>query len=83
MSLSECTTGEKPGLPREKYLEVKPLMFWPHLMAYGILDPRPGIKPMSLAQEAWSLNHWTAGEVPAKPFFNTRFLEPWAFRIGG
>ena len=66
--MKACTIGAKPGLPREKYLEAKPLMFWPYLMAYGILDPRPGIKPISLARQAWSLNHWTAGEVPTKPF---------------
>ena len=29
-----------------------------------ILVPRTGIEPMPLAVEAWSLNHWTAREVP-------------------
>ena len=67
----------------EKSIWKQDHLFWPRLIEYGISDPRPGIKPMSLAQEAWSPNHWTAGEVPAKPFFNTRFLESWAFRIGG
>ena len=33
-------------------------------IAYGILVPRPGIEPMPAAVEAWSLNHWTAREVP-------------------
>ena len=33
-------------------------------MACGILLPRPGIKPASTALEAWSLNCWTAREVP-------------------
>ena len=33
-------------------------------MARGILVPWPGIEPMSLALEAWSLNHWTTREVP-------------------
>ena len=33
-------------------------------MAYGILVPQPGIKPVSPALEAWRLNHWTAREVP-------------------
>ena len=33
-------------------------------MACGILVPWPGIEPMSLALEAWSLNHWTTREVP-------------------
>ena len=26
--------------------------------------PQPGIKPVPLAVEAWSLNHWTIKEVP-------------------
>ena len=34
-----------------------------HVEAHGILVPRQGIKPMSLALEAWSLNHWTTREV--------------------
>ena len=30
----------------------------------GILVPRPGIEPGPPAVEAWSPNHWTAGEFP-------------------
>ena len=33
-------------------------------MTCGILVPRPGIEPGPPAVEAWSLNHWTAREVP-------------------
>ena len=33
-------------------------------MAYRILVPQPGIEPMPPEVEAWSLNHWTAREVP-------------------
>ena len=33
-------------------------------MAYGILVPQPGIKPMSPSVEAWILNHCTTREVP-------------------
>ena len=33
-------------------------------MACGILVPQPGIKPVPLAMEAQSLNHWTTREVP-------------------
>ena len=33
-------------------------------MACEILDPRPGIEPMSSAVEMQSLNHGTAREVP-------------------
>ena len=32
--------------------------------ACRILVPWPGIEPAHLAEEAWSLNHWTAMEVP-------------------
>ena len=31
----------------------------------GILVPWPGIKPMSPALGAWSLNHWTTRDVPS------------------
>ena len=30
------------------------IYFWPCLMAYGILVPRPGVKSMAPAVEAWS-----------------------------
>ena len=33
-------------------------------MACGVLVPRPGIKAMPPAVEAWSPNHWTAWESP-------------------
>ena len=33
-------------------------------VACGILVPQPGIKPVPPAVKAWSLNHWTAKEVP-------------------
>ena len=38
--------------------------FWPRQAACGNLVPQPGIEPMPPAAEAWSLNHWTAREVP-------------------
>ena len=37
--------------------------------AYRILVPQPGIKPMTLAVEAQSLNHWTTREVPLLSIF--------------
>ena len=40
-----------------------------HYAACGILVPQPGIKPMSPAMEAQSLNHWTTREVPHLLFF--------------
>ena len=38
--------------------------FWLHHAAYEILVLQPGIKPAPPALEAWSVNHWTAREVP-------------------
>ena len=40
-----------------------------------ILVPWPGIKPVPPAAEAWSLNHWTAREVPCMIPLNMRSLE--------
>ena len=39
-------------------------IFWPHHTACGILVPRPWIEPLCSALGVWSLNHWTAREVP-------------------
>ena len=36
-------------------------------MACGILVPQEGIKPAAPALKVWSLNHWTAREVPRDP----------------
>ena len=44
--------------------------FWLRYAACGILVPRPGIEPMAPAVEAWTLNHWTAKEVPSLPTFS-------------
>ena len=38
--------------------------FWPCHVAYGILIPQPGIKPVPPAWGACSLHHRTAREVP-------------------
>ena len=43
-------------------------------MARGILVPRPGSEHMVLAVEAWSLNRWTAREVPRSPPFNLELV---------
>ena len=45
------------------------IFFWPRLVAYGILVPRPGIKPVPPALEAQSLNHWATREVPDYHFY--------------
>ena len=39
------------------------LLFWPRPAACAILVLQPGIKPVSPASGAWSLNHCTAREV--------------------
>ena len=44
-------------------LLIKKIFFLLHFEAHGILVPQQGIKPGSLALEAWSLNHWTTREV--------------------
>ena len=41
-------------------------------MACVILVPRAGIEPTPPAVEAWSLNHWTAREVPHPAHFCLR-----------
>ena len=43
-------------------------------MACGILVPQPGVKPVRPALEAWSVNHWTAREVPNFFFLFNLFL---------
>ena len=40
------------------------LFFWLHCTAGVILIPQPAIEPVYPAVEAWSLNNWTAREVP-------------------
>ena len=42
-----------------------------------ILVPRPGIEPVPSAMEAWSLNHWTAREVPTQGFLKNYFFCLW------
>ena len=49
---------------RKEFLIFFIFIFWPHCKACGILVPWPGIEPTPTALEAWSLNHWTAREVP-------------------
>ena len=42
---------------------------WPRLTACGVLVPQPGMEPTPPAVEAWSLNPWTAREVPQLSHF--------------
>ena len=46
------------------YLFILFIYFWPCHAACGILVLRPGIESMPPAVGVWSLNHWTAKEVP-------------------
>ena len=50
------------------------VFFWLHGAARKILVPPPGTEPVPSAVEAWSINHWTAREVPEGVFF---FLKTW------
>ena len=50
-------------------------LFWLCSVACRILVPQPGIKPVTPAVEAKSLNHWTAREVPSYiPFWGCHLL---------
>ena len=51
-----------------QYLADSMFIFRLHHVTCGISVPPPRIKPMPLALEAWSLNHWTSGEVPQQVF---------------
>ena len=38
--------------------------FWLCCVAYGVFSPQTGIKHVTPAPQAWSLNQWTSREVP-------------------
>ena len=42
----------------------------------GLLLPQPGMEPMPLAVEAWSLNHWITREVPGIKILFLRKAQP-------
>ena len=52
-----------PVLTRCEYI-IHKFFFLATPQSMQILVPQPGIEPMPPAVEAWSLNHWTAREVP-------------------
>ena len=41
---------------------------WRRHAACGISVPQPGVEPVAPAVQAWSPDHWTAGEVPGCTF---------------
>ena len=49
-------------------------LFWLCGTACGILVPQPRIKPAPPAVEAWTLNHWSAREVPVVAFLKVVFV---------
>ena len=63
-SISGLLHWRSPLLPSSFFL------FWLHCETCVILVPWLGIKPRLLAIEAWSLNHWTAREVPSSASFH-------------
>ena len=51
------------------------IYFWPHRRAWcGILVFWPGMEPATPALQVWSLNHWTAREVPHSKLFKKKAL---------
>ena len=63
--------GIKPMSPSlaGEFFTTEPPGMWPCLVVCGVLVPWPGIEPMPPALGAWSLNPWTAKEVPTSPCF--------------
>ena len=45
-----------------------PLFIYLWLMVCGLLVPQPGTAPAPLALEVWSLNQWSASQVPRGVF---------------
>ena len=50
---------------------------WPHCLACGVLDLRPGTEAMPPAVEAQSLNHWTAREISSSLLLQLQSLDQW------
>ena len=45
--------------------------------------PQPGIRPMPPELEVWSLNHWTAREVPISLFISKSLTQPSKVAMSG
>ena len=50
-------------------------------VACGVLVPQPGIEPVPPALEAWSLSHWTSGEIPHFKLLSLFLWNTWAGTI--
>ena len=51
----------------------------PHLKAYRILVPWPGIEPMAPEMEVWSLNQWASRGLPSLQTFLFIFSDLFKF----
>ena len=54
------------------------LFFWPCCMVNGILVSQSGMDSMPPAVEMWSLDHWTAKEVPGLITGSLYFFTPYS-----
>ena len=52
------------------------IVFWPCCMVNGILVPQSGMESMPPAVQTWSLDHWTANEVPGLITGSLYFFTP-------
>ena len=58
------------------------IIFLPSHVACGILVPQAGIKSVSPAVKAQSLNHWTSGEVGEEVIFNLMEVQDPVMELG-
>lgn len=56
------------------YTQMQVFFFFNVLAITWILVPQPGIKPMSLAVEAWNFNYWITREVSNANFLNIQIF---------
>ena len=65
---------QRKGITTGFLLKVTFACFW--TMPFGLQDlvPGAGVEPMTPAEEAWSPNHQTAGEVPRDSYLNQYIL---------
>ena len=75
LCIKPCTIkhkGEKKIVDKSllwRYVNLTKFFFFfflPCYVAYGVLVPWPGIKPVPSPLGVWSFNHWTAREIPSR-----------------